>query len=893
MAMAGILAVLLVGVGTAQATDEWARVRNPFQSPSAAPYATLKIAVKLSPPFVMQGDEAGAFTGFTIDIWERMKLSDYNEYRVYATDQEVLAAVSSGVADIGMAAISITKEREEMGVDFSHSFFESGFQVLTHSDMSAVTAVAKALASAMTLLNVFILLVILELVLCVACVIWIVEVVLCPDVSKTFVRRRPVKGILDAFRWVLLSLIRRGPSRPNHWVTRVIAVMLNVLSLLVVASLTAYLTALAMRVSAASTIQGIDDLHTRSVGTTKGSTAEVFLRKQTVYSRIVRYDNTAAMFAGFSRRDLDAIVYDCNLHMRALELSLMPCLDPILQYHVMNGQYSDRALIVGPIIRPQSYGFATREAAGWDRGKLLALRERINRAILLIRDDDSYHYLHQTYFSNIDRSVVRESVATWRTIAWFIGLSVVVPVSLFAVYHMQKKYKRKRVRDTWFDDELENRLSQANLPVDVLLRVEQQRALLLLAEAVRGETNKERVSTMQYLSENKFRASLRQQQRRVLDILDNRNPYQRPACDSGRCDMDAGSMDGDLLSLFLQSKACEAMLLRTAASDYSLERIYFYRHLCLYLSDTDPESCREQENRMLRLFVEDDAEHEVNISEELREELIEDPSQRDLWVCAHCEVSHMICRGEFLELSMAVTDLVKTTWLEAIAYTGPNGETMQTIFYTRLFSEMPEARNLFTSGDMSKQEVMFGHIMTDAVTILTNFEALVKKMAWLGERHRHLGIGHDHFATLGRCLVDTVEEVIGPERFNAETRSAWEMVYDLMSTIMLLAIDKNNMDILGITLRHRDESRAEKPGSRRQSRKRGSCCATSTGTPGDNYVAEETGSDELRVDVDGQQLALLLVPQRLGRRRLLLAILAALLLAVVLIVVVVVVVTQR
>lgn len=63
------------------------------------------------------------------------------------------------------------------------------------------------------------------------------------------------------------------------------------------------------------------------------------------------------MFAGFSRRDLDAIVYDCNLHMRALELSLMPCLDPILQYHVMNGQYSDRALIVGPIIRPQSYGF--------------------------------------------------------------------------------------------------------------------------------------------------------------------------------------------------------------------------------------------------------------------------------------------------------------------------------------------------------------------------------------------------------------------------------------------------------------------------------------------------------------------------------------------------------
>lgn len=49
MAMAGILAVLLVGVGTAQATDEWARVRNPFQSPSAAPYATLKIAVKLSP----------------------------------------------------------------------------------------------------------------------------------------------------------------------------------------------------------------------------------------------------------------------------------------------------------------------------------------------------------------------------------------------------------------------------------------------------------------------------------------------------------------------------------------------------------------------------------------------------------------------------------------------------------------------------------------------------------------------------------------------------------------------------------------------------------------------------------------------------------------------------
>lgn len=90
---------------------------------------TLRVDVAEFPPFVMVTD--GTVTGLEIDLWNT--IADENdivfEYNVIEQFSEIFDGVEAGEADVALAGITITAERED-AADFVHSHITTGLGVM-------------------------------------------------------------------------------------------------------------------------------------------------------------------------------------------------------------------------------------------------------------------------------------------------------------------------------------------------------------------------------------------------------------------------------------------------------------------------------------------------------------------------------------------------------------------------------------------------------------------------------------------------------------------------------------------------------------------------------------------------------------------------------------------
>jgi polar amino acid transport system substrate-binding protein len=98
-------------------------------SPAEGSVAKLRVATRVVPPMVIE--DKGALRGFSIDLWNSIssRLNRETEYLVMSDVGELLDAVGDGRADLGIAAISITSERESR-FDFSQPILNAGLQIL-------------------------------------------------------------------------------------------------------------------------------------------------------------------------------------------------------------------------------------------------------------------------------------------------------------------------------------------------------------------------------------------------------------------------------------------------------------------------------------------------------------------------------------------------------------------------------------------------------------------------------------------------------------------------------------------------------------------------------------------------------------------------------------------
>ena len=110
-------ALLLLAATTAQA-------QAPVQQTKR-----VRVVTKTLEPFVFkQGD---TYSGFSIELWEELarRLNLQYDWVYVNTVNDQLAAVQNGSADVAIAGISMTPEREEI-IDFSHPYFDAGLQIM-------------------------------------------------------------------------------------------------------------------------------------------------------------------------------------------------------------------------------------------------------------------------------------------------------------------------------------------------------------------------------------------------------------------------------------------------------------------------------------------------------------------------------------------------------------------------------------------------------------------------------------------------------------------------------------------------------------------------------------------------------------------------------------------
>lgn len=112
----------------------------------------------------------------------------------------------------------------------------------------------------------------------------------------------------------------------------------------------------------------------------------------------------------------------------------------------------------------------------------------------------------------------------------------------------------------------------------------------------------------------------------------------------------------------------------------------------------------------------------------------------------------------------------------------PAADTVASQFYARLFELDPSLRSLFTS-DTKTQRAQVVRGVGFAVRRLDDREALVPVVEQLGRRFAAHGVQPEHYATVARALIWSLERHLG-HAFTPSVRGAWVMMFSVLSSTM-------------------------------------------------------------------------------------------------------------
>jgi polar amino acid transport system substrate-binding protein len=245
----------------------------------APPRRVLRVATVQSEPFVIydetQPEEKRAVEGLSADIWRDIasRMNADTKWVFCKNMAELIDAIKTGKADAGIAAITISKERESYA-DFSNSMYESGLRILTRTEKADTTATFRAIMKRL-FWNKGAFFVLATLVL-VAHVLWLFNRLRKGD----FVPTSYLGGIGDSLRWSVQVLVGAGgttiPKKGVPWFLGVIWVFGGRLLFAVLAGVFSAAFALA---AIENNINSIADLRGKRTAVVAGNAPEKYMEK--------------------------------------------------------------------------------------------------------------------------------------------------------------------------------------------------------------------------------------------------------------------------------------------------------------------------------------------------------------------------------------------------------------------------------------------------------------------------------------------------------------------------------------------------------------------------------------------------------------------------------------
>jgi polar amino acid transport system substrate-binding protein len=329
-----LLSLLFASVATAQ----------------SSPPDTLVVAVKEAPPFAIRGAD-GRWSGISIDLWQDIATTLDYRFELRETDLDgLLEEVASGAADAGVAAVTVTLDREAR-MDFTHPFHVSGLGIAVRTqDRQGWLAVAEQLFSFQFLQVVGGL---VALLFVVGWLVWLFERRQNPDQFGG----SAAHGLGASFWWsaVTMTTVGYGDKAPRSVGGRLVALLWMFTALVVISGFTASITASLTVGALEGVVAGPEDLPDVRVGTVAGSTSVEYLTGENV--AFTEFASAVEALESMADGRVDAVVYDA----------------PILRYDVRQ-QFRDTLAVLPVTFERQLYAIALPSGS--------PLREDVNQALL-------------------------------------------------------------------------------------------------------------------------------------------------------------------------------------------------------------------------------------------------------------------------------------------------------------------------------------------------------------------------------------------------------------------------------------------------------------------------------------------------------------------------------
>ncbi|WP_162600698.1 transporter substrate-binding domain-containing protein [Paraburkholderia sp. C35] len=334
-------------------------------SANAAPGTVLRVAIAPVAPFVLPNTPDPQ--GFSIDIWKEVarRINAQFTWSNIPARADLLSAVQHGDADLAIAAVTMTPEREKQ-VDFSLPYFDSGLRIIVRAQndsalMSALRSIPWLAIAQLTGIAIAIVFVLANLV-------WLTERAKDPQFQKPYFRA------IGEGLWVTMLIIATGEHGERDagsvW-KRMLVPAMWLIGVILIAQLTATVTSSQTVARLQSDIRGPDDLPGKTIGTVPGTTAADYLTQRGLpFIPITTADEGFRML---THGDVQAIVYDA----------------PTLEYWAARRGNGVLA-VVGPTFRPEKYGIAVANGS--------PLRKSINEALLAMYEDGTYEQIYGKWF---------------------------------------------------------------------------------------------------------------------------------------------------------------------------------------------------------------------------------------------------------------------------------------------------------------------------------------------------------------------------------------------------------------------------------------------------------------------------------------------------------------
>lgn len=335
---------------------------------AADPHKILKVGISSFTPFVISFENEPK--GFSVDLWKAIAQQLNVEYEFIPSPGvgDKLQNLSEGRTDVAIGGITITEDRETQ-VDFCHSHFHTGLDILTLS--KAETSLLALVLSFFTKTKLLVIAGFCLLIVIAGHIIWFIERH-APKDEKAF-QRRYLPGVFEGMYWAVVtaSTVGYGDKVPRRWAGRILAAALIIVALplfgFFIAELSSNLTLNSMK----SEIHGPEDLGRHRVGVVQGTTSSNYMNTRP--ARLINFDKVDDAYQALLSGKIDAVVYDA----------------PNLLYYA-RGNAEGQVRVVGKIFAPQDYGIAVQQGSIW--------REKINRTLLDLIESGDYKRIHNKWF---------------------------------------------------------------------------------------------------------------------------------------------------------------------------------------------------------------------------------------------------------------------------------------------------------------------------------------------------------------------------------------------------------------------------------------------------------------------------------------------------------------